>query len=262
MPKFLNGLVLGVYEGCEPGQFTLTPSAVKFDESVDGKFKELVKGTKLRPPGRVQIFGNLGDEFYLVAASALGHESATMNPKEQLDECRENIRIAAGTGAMQLQSQGISHIFVEGFSNAEAAAEGASLAIWRYQDWKAKENQMPKADIQLWGSDDKDGWIRGIIKGEAQNRAREIQEAPANLMTPAIFAQFAQELLCPCGVEITMRDRDWIESNNMMAFLTMTRGSCEQPCVVEINYCGAGREEKPIAFVGKSYLVLKFVLIA
>lgn len=94
--------------------------------------------TKLRPPGRVQIFGNLGDEFYLVAASALGHESATMNPKEQLDECRENIRIAAGTGAMQLQSQVLFYFILWPHFGEKTDAGGALIKDIFSNDFQKK----------------------------------------------------------------------------------------------------------------------------
>ena len=35
----------------------------------------------------------------------------------------------------------------------------------------------------------RDGWMRGIEKGEGQNIARRLTEVPANIMTPVAFSQ-------------------------------------------------------------------------
>lgn len=44
------------------------------------------------------------------------------------------MRIAAAAGAVRLRKEGIQTIFIEDMDNyAEAAAEGAVLACWRFQ---------------------------------------------------------------------------------------------------------------------------------
>lgn len=72
-----------------------------------------------------------------------------------MNECKENIRVAAGVGAMRLQDDGIGSIHVEEFTNAEAAAEGATLGVWQYQELRAKEKQKTSATVDLFASDDK-----------------------------------------------------------------------------------------------------------
>ncbi|BET01986.1 manganese ion Hypothetical protein [Nesidiocoris tenuis] len=246
-----KGLVIGVYEGCCPGESILTRTGRKFNECVDGKLSELLKGTKIKK-GKAQVFGNLGDEFYQVAAVGLGSESVGWSTLEGMDECKENIRAAAGAGAMALQDQGIPNIAIEEFTNAEAAAEGAALGVWRYQEWKNTEDRATVAAIDLYGSEERDAWIRGIVKAESQNMARELEEVPANLMTPTILCRFMQEHLCPCGAKLEVRDRDYLDTNGFTAFLTMAKGSCEQPAVVEIMYCGASPHDRPIGLIGKA----------
>ncbi|CAB0017416.1 unnamed protein product [Nesidiocoris tenuis] len=104
---------------------------------------------------KAYVFGNVGDEFYQVAVSNLGAESAGRNDVESLDQCRENIRSAVGLGAIALQDQGITNIFVEEFTNAEAAAESAALAVWTYQDWKSKDDRLlTEAKIEPYGVED------------------------------------------------------------------------------------------------------------
>ena len=49
----------------------------------------------------------------------------------------------------------MTQISVEEFTNAEAAAEGAALGVWRYQEWKAAEDRATVAAIDLYGSADR-----------------------------------------------------------------------------------------------------------
>ncbi|BES99158.1 manganese ion Hypothetical protein [Nesidiocoris tenuis] len=246
-----KGIVLGAYDGCSSGEIKLTPAALKLDEETGGKLKMLTKdGAGIRK-GTAQVFSNLHPEFYSIAIAGLGQEGLGVNESEYLDECKENIRWAAGTGARALQDSGISNIYMEGFTNTEAAAEGSILSVWRYQELKNKDQQLPNPKIELFEEGDRDGWQRGQLKAEAQNLARKIEETPANLMTPLTFAQIAIDVLCPCGINVEVRDRDWLEMKKFNAFLTIAKGSCEEPALLEISYCGGEAEEKPIVFIGK-----------
>ncbi|BET02120.1 manganese ion Hypothetical protein [Nesidiocoris tenuis] len=247
-----KGLVLGVYEGCCPGEFKLTPSAEKFDKCVDGKITALLKGIKLKK-NKAYVFGNVGDEFYQVAVSNLGAESAGRNDVESLDQCRENIRSAVGLGAIALQDQGITNIFVEEFTNAEAAAESAALAVWTYQDWKSKDDRLlTEAKIEPYGVEDGDGWRIGMLKADSQNIARGIEETPSNLMSPLVICRYAAELLCPCGVRVDLWDKNWLESNRFSALLSVAKGSCEPPALLQLSFCGGKTDEKPIVITGKN----------
>lgn len=99
--------------------------------------------------------------------------------------------------------------------------------------------------------------MRGIYKAEAQNIARKLADCPANCMTPAIFAQTAVDILCPCGIQIEVRDKDWIETKKMNAFLSVAKGSCEPPVFLELGYCGGPVDEKPIALIGNFIMKIR-----
>lgn len=246
-----KGLVIGAYDGCSPGEVKYTRAAKAFDEKLAGKISQLIKGGVHLPRGSAQVFSNLGDEFHSVALAGLGEEGAGYNSMEILDECKENIRWASGTGARALQDAGITQIYVEPFENAEAAAEGAGLAIWQYQDMRNPADHKPNPKLELYESSDIDSWKRGIGKADCQNLARRLEEAPGNLMTPTIFAQWTLDALCPCGIQVEVRDRDWLETNKMSALLAVSKGSCEEPVLLEIGYCGGKGEDKPITIVSK-----------
>jgi len=245
-----RGLILGAYDGCGGGELKLTSLASKFDEEMGGRIRDLIKGSGLKL-GNAKVFNSLGSEFYGVAVAGLGTEGIGFNESEVLDECKENIRIAAAVGARALQRQGVNVIAVEGFTNTEAAAEGSALAVWRYQELKHKQNRETESRIELYEDPDKDNWTRGVYKAEAQNIARKLEETPANLMTPSIFAMNAIDILCPCGVSVDVRDKEWIEAKKLTAFLNMARGSCEPPLFLELSFCGGHQEDKPVILTGK-----------
>ena len=96
-----KGLVLGIYTAGsgDNQEFKLTAAGNKFNETIQGKLEDLLRihGGHI-PKGHVQVFQNLGPEFYSVAVAGLGKEDVGFNTLENLDECRENGRIAAGIG--------------------------------------------------------------------------------------------------------------------------------------------------------------------
>lgn len=163
----------------------------------------------------------------------------------------EAVRQGAGSGAQLLKGQGVQRILVEGLGHPEQAAEGSALALWRYQEMRCKEKQEIVPTLELFDDPDTDSFQRGLFKAECQNLARRLADTPSNIMTPLQFAQETVNELCPCGLKVDVHDRDWIEYKRMQAFLTVARGSCEPPVMLEISYCGGPPDQKPIMIVGK-----------
>ncbi|KAH8379607.1 hypothetical protein KR009_006041, partial [Drosophila setifemur] len=247
-----RGLVVGLYQKEGDKDPKLTPSGEKINDRLQGKLTELICETKMTGHlGKGKIFNNVDNEFRSLAIVGVGLEGIGFNELEMLDEGMENVRIAAGVGASSLQEVGCTEVFVDGMDYAEQAAEGAALSIFRYTDTLSKRNRpiMPKLD--LFDSPDMEAWTRGIFKAEAQNLARRLADAPANCMTPTLFAQATVDALCPCGITVEVRTMEWIEQQRLNSFLMIAKGSCEPPVLMEISYCGTNPEDKPILFVGK-----------
>ncbi|TDG51134.1 hypothetical protein AWZ03_002497 [Drosophila navojoa] len=247
-----KGLVVGIYlkEGDKEPKFT--PSGEKFNDRTNGKLRQLVCETKVDGRlGRGRVFNNIDNDFTSVAVVGVGLEGVGFNELEMLDEGMENVRVAAGVGARSLQHQDCTLISVDGMDYAEQAAEGATLGVYRFSDNLNKKNRMVVPRLDLYDSSDMDGWTRGVFKAESQNLARRLSDAPANCMTPTMFAQATVDALCPCGITVEVRTMDWIEMQRMHAFLMIAKGSCEPPVLLEISYCGTSPEDKPILFVGK-----------
>ncbi|KAK5650425.1 hypothetical protein RI129_001454 [Pyrocoelia pectoralis] len=246
-----KGLLLGVYQG-ENNELCLTPSAKKFDDHLCGKLSECVKGAREEIGHRgFKILNNLTKDFWSIAVVDLGKENAGFSQTELIDQGLENVRSGAGIGVRKLAQQGVKRILVESLGKPEQAAEGAALAVWRYQENRSKEHWKPIPSLELFDSTDADSWQRGLFKAESQNLARRLCDTPGNQMTPLHFAQETVNELCPCGIKVEVRDKEWIESKKMFAFLAVAGGSCEPPIFLDIHYCGGPPEQKPILFVGK-----------
>lgn len=188
-----------------------------------------------------------------VAVVGLGKECLGYNMHEEIDEGKEAIRAGAGLGCRQLMKLLPTKIYIETLGNAEAAAEGAALAVWIYQELKSrkKRKQIPIIEMHADGDCDWEGWQIGLQKAAAQNLARQLMETPSNFMTPTIFAQTAVEVLCKSGVNVEVKVRAWAESQKMNAYLAVAKGSCENPIFLELSYYGAGRTARPIVLIGK-----------
>ncbi|EDW80059.1 uncharacterized protein Dwil_GK24050 [Drosophila willistoni] len=247
-----KGLILGLYEKESGKGPRLTPAGEKFDDRVQGKLTELISETKITGRlGRGKVFNNVDPEFRSICIVGVGLEGIAFNELEMLDEGMENVRVAAGIGARSLQSLNCIEVHVDNMDYPEQAAEGASLAVWRYEENLAKKYRHVIPKLELYGSPDMDSWTRGLFKAEAQNLARRLCDAPANCMTPTIFAQAAVDALCPCGITVEVRTMEWIEQQHLNSFLMIAKGSCEPPVLLEVAYCGTAPEDKPILLVGQ-----------
>lgn len=83
--------------------------------------------------GECRLFYGLDPNFSVVAVCGLGDKCLGYDSHEQIDERKEAIRQAVGCGCKQLQALETNKVYVEGFGNAEAAAEGAHMSMWIFQ---------------------------------------------------------------------------------------------------------------------------------
>lgn len=249
------GLVLGVYynENVVGEPAILTQSAQAYNKLCGGKLWQQLQFTPIPRLGEYRVFYDLEQTFGFVAVAGLGSECLAYNFNERLDENREAIRIAAGVGASALHKLNPRHIHVESFGDAEASAEGASLAMWQFTEYrtmiKSHVNQRPK--LHLYDDCNFDGWKAGRLKAEAQNLTRFLQEMPANLLNPTSFAKIAVELLCELDINVTVKTQGWASSHEMGGFVAVGQSSVQPPLYVEISYFGTNECTRPIVLIGK-----------
>ena len=249
-----NGLVVGVYDRPadypdSPVKFTRTGE--KYNEIVAEQLEQLLKVSGSLPKlGEARLFFGLDQKFSAVAVVGLGKHCAGYNDIEEREEEKEAIRIGAAVGSRKLQELQLRNIFVEDFGHAESAAEGSGLAVWVYQELKNLSERLFVPLLQLYDSCDFTGWHIGLEKAAAQNLARELMDTPANLMIPRAFAQNAVEVLSNAGVNTEVKVQGWAEIQNMGAFLSVAKGSCESPIFLELSYYGTNYDERPVVLIG------------
>lgn len=164
---------------------------------------------------------------------------------------KEGFFFAAGCQA--LHGVGMKNICIESLYDAESAAEGGKLSVWKFQEYKSKRSDIP--EINLYNPCDVElsaiKWDQGSVKAESQNIARRLADTPGNLLTPNIFCENVTKLLGPYQLEICARDKNWAKDQKMGALLSVSRGSEEEPKFLEINYRNGCKDDKPYVLVGK-----------
>jgi leucyl aminopeptidase len=143
-------------------------------------------------------------------------------------------------------------------ARAQAAAEGASLAAWRFRELKAPDEDEPTTDVQavdfIGGGESEAlqaGVIAGSIIGRAANFARTLQSRPGNLATPSHLASEAERAAAGVGLGITVFDEARMYEEGMHAILAVSRGSTEEARFIILEHRGGKKREAPLVLVGK-----------
>ncbi|XP_065210972.1 cytosol aminopeptidase-like isoform X2 [Planococcus citri] len=245
-----KGLVLGVHCN-EKDELKFTQAAETYDKQVSGKLQQHLNIVKSSlKPGSAKVFYSLCSNYDGVALVGLPKDSTNYDALEEINEKKESIRIAAAAGCRSLQAHEFDSITTESFNDSEAAAEGSHLGVWKFQEFKNKEKVKSQPRVSLLNGNEED-WKIGCIKADAQNVARRLADMPSNKMTPSIFANVAEKLLSPCGIEVKIHHKDWILNKKMEAFYSVAKGSTEPPVFLELKYQHGPKNSKPIVFVGK-----------
>lgn len=253
-----TGLVLtATYDSTNDGTLKLSECARKFDEKVSSKLTNLANIAKIE---KSRTFFGLHDD-YPVVTLAIVDDGKQADSKLQSydfssrDFSAESVRSAIGSGVMGLKSlKGITKIEVDSSGNAKSAGEAANLAMYSYDFLKSKKNDeisLSQSVLTEVPSSCVNDWEKGSAAGKYQNFARFLMETPANYMTPALFVEHVKKKAEELGDKITVnvRSKDWIEEKKMFSFLSVSRGSCEPPFLLEIHYKNA--DTSPVCLVGK-----------
>nr|XP_034969775.1 cytosol aminopeptidase [Zootoca vivipara] len=149
-----KGLVLGVFVGKkEEGPVQFTEAGDAFDKVVSGKLRELlaIEGKTHIKKGKTRIFFAVGllQDFSSVVVVGLGKKAVGVNDQENWNEDKENIRAAVAAGCRQVQDLEVPCVEVDPCGDAQAAAEGAALGLYEYDELKQKKK--PVVEVQLYG---------------------------------------------------------------------------------------------------------------
>ncbi len=146
---------------------------------------------------------------------------------------------------------------------AKAAAEGLILASYVFDELKSskkKENEKKTADKEVEThvvstrakeAAVKNAFEEGLLISQCVNFSRYLGDMPGNLMTPEILAKKASEAARGTGIKVTVWDKARIKKEKMGGLLGVSMGSDQEPRFIIMEYYGAAKSKKPLAFVGK-----------
>jgi len=187
--------------------------------------------------------------------------------EEQENDCREQIRLAAGTAvkkAAGLQAKKLMAVLPKETGLADAAvaectSEGLILANYRFDKYKtvpgddAGSNRVKQFFIQDGGLNH--GKVRrGMILGEraavSACLARDMANEPGNGWTPNQFVEFARKLASRTEITCRIIDKAGMKKLGMGGILGVNQGSSLPPKLVILKYQGT-KKGPTLMLVGK-----------
>jgi leucyl aminopeptidase len=134
--------------------------------------------------------------------------------------------------------------------------EGTVLEGYRFDRYKAKDPENGNGIKRLYVSDHDDR-AKAIgaasIVAHAANAARDLQNAPANDMTPVALAARARELAdAEQGVSCEVMGREEIAAAGMGMFSAVAQGTYAEPQLITLRYEGPDANGPVLGLIGKA----------
>jgi leucyl aminopeptidase len=233
------------------------------------------------PAGAPAVVGELlagGEAQRAYRSLALGHEHGkrwlVVGLGGRADFTPERARVAAAVArerARELSARVLCWETPASAGEASAGAvaaalvEGTVLADYSYERHKSAKDEEGASErpkrlegLILKGDGDLAGVVsEAVIVGEAVNEARDLQNRPANDLTPTALAEHARaraEEIEHLSVEV--EGRAGILARSMGAFAAVAQGSEQEPALITLRYDGGGGTPDPsgplLGFVGKA----------
>ena len=174
----------------------------------------------------------------------------------------ERARVAGAIAARQAGSLDATSLALAGPESADAGAvanamvEGAILASYRFDRFKSKgdaSDESKRLDrIEVLGDGElSEGLEAARIAAEAENFARELQDLPANVVTPSYLAGRAEAIAEEHdSVSCEVMGRKEIADKKMGGLVAVSQGGAEDPRLIVLSHQGGGDGET-LALVGK-----------
>ncbi len=228
-----------------------------------GQLDEALKGALRRALGSSDMRGRSKDEVVLYGTE-VGPERVLLLGIGAADEVdgeavrrfgARAVRVAErlGINSLSLSLDGLGQ--VDDDTAAQAAAEGAALAAWKFRELKSgdedDDEDVTAVDVLGGGERAADSVALGATIGAAENLARTLQSRPGNVATPSHIAAEAQRIGEDAGLEVTVFDEARIREEGMHAILAVSRGSEEEARFIIMEHKGGAEGEAPLVLVGK-----------
>ena len=142
--------------------------------------------------------------------------------------------------------------------NLQAFVEGLVLTSYEFNELKSKKDKKDKTSLSFHialkeakNVAYKNAFSEALSLADSVNFARFLGDMPGNLMTPTILADKAAEAGKEAKVKVTIWNKDRIRKEKMGGLLGVSMGSDQEPRLIIMEYNGAAKTKKPVAFVGE-----------
>jgi leucyl aminopeptidase len=218
-----------------------------------GPLSELLRsGEAARARGRIAVLHAEGRRYILLG----------LGPRDELDA--ERARNAAGAAvarARELRSLSLCWEVPHGVDEAVVAGlvQGTILRDYRFDRYKhdRTDSLAPRLEqLILSAHHDISACVSAAATlAEAQNRARDLGNTPANNLTPPALASYAARLAARHDeIAVDVLEEDEIRAAGMGAFAAVAQGSSESARLIRIAYDGRGCDQATpaLALIGKA----------
>jgi len=134
--------------------------------------------------------------------------------------------------------------------------EGTALHAYRFDRYRRPPEDAPAQieTVLLSAHHELGRAVReAAVVAAAQNRARDLQNSPANHLTPEVLADRARQIAAAHDeVAVTVLGGEEIEARGMGAFAAVAKGTDVEPRLIELRYEGPGASGPLLGLVGKA----------
>ncbi len=244
------------------GQDGLGSRAKSLDQSLGGLLQKLLDSGEVK--GKLFETSLLHTSLY--SSGGRGAKRLLLLGCGQQDKFSAfELRKAAGTAVRFLKAKSISScaFLLEDFCGDETSAsravvEGSIAGNFETNKYKSEKDSNEMAAVTLaCVSKKNDAALQAAtreakIVAESQNFTRDLVNEPGNRLTPAILAERARRMAAEVGLECEILDKQKITELKMGAFLSVSLGSDEPPCMIVLRYLPSQAPPSPVlGLVGK-----------
>ncbi len=245
--------------------------------SADGQLGDVADGLDKKTGGAIRRAIDLaGDKFKrgavdLVCPAGTDYDRLVLFALDELVEGPVvDLETLGGRVAIKLNALGIrtAHFVIEkiaefpafGTQTTIAIATGIRLRDYRFDKYRTRsdeEAETPEKGLSdlTFHLDQHDAasgaWEAASAIAAGVEHGRDLVTEPANVLTPAAFADHCRKLADEVGLEVHILKQSDLEKLGMRALLGVAQGSVNEPYVAVMNWKGGVEGESPIALVGK-----------
>ena len=236
-----DAVAVGVWAGEEPA-----------DDLAGGAVAQLVGTGEARTAPRKLAHTHVNGRRWIVAG---------LGAREGWDAELARVTAAlAGARARELGARSLAWVPPEGAGDPRATAaalvEGTVLGAYRFERYKGggDEDDRGLERLVILGPGEVAAAV-GVARvvSDAANAARDLQNTPANDLTPTALAQRAVSLAEEIeDLEIIVDGPDALRERGMGAFLAVAQGSVQEPRLITLRTEPEGAAGPVLGYVGKA----------